>query len=155
IDGQTAEGMSSDKAVEVLTGRPGTEVKLTVLHEGSEEPETISIVRSIIDVPSVQGNIRKPDDQWDFWIDQDTKIGYVRVSNFIQSTADELKKALDELRDAGMKGLILDLRDDPGGLLSSAVEVSDLFLEKGNIVETKGRNTAPRTYTAQKGSPHE
>jgi carboxyl-terminal processing protease len=155
IDGQTAEGMSPDKAVEVLTGRPGTEVKLSVVHEGSEDPETIAITRAIIDVPSVRGDHRKPDDQWDYLLDQDKKIGYIRVTSFIQNTAEELKKALDELRDAGMKGLILDLRDDPGGLLSAAVEVSDLFLDKGEIVSTKGRNTAPRTYSAQKDSPHE
>src|SRR3954449_11295224 len=69
IDGQTAEGMSPDKAVEVLTGRPGTEVKLSVLHEGAEDHETITITRAIIDVPSVLGDQRKPDDQWDFLID--------------------------------------------------------------------------------------
>jgi carboxyl-terminal processing protease len=155
IDGQTAEGMSSDKAVEVLTGRPGTEVKLSVLHEGTEEPETLTIARAIIDVPSVLGDHRKPDDQWDFLLDNDKKIGYIRITSFIQNSADELKKALDELRDQGMKGLILDLRDDPGGLLSAAVEVSDLFLDKGEIVSTKGRNTPPKTYSAQKDSPFE
>ncbi len=117
IDGQPAEGMSPDKAVEVLTGRPGTEVKLSVLHEGSEEPEPITITRAIIDVPSVLGDQRKPDDQWDYLLDKDKKIGYIRITSFIQTTADELKKALDELKDEGMKGLILDLRDDPGGLL--------------------------------------
>src|SRR5262249_35079118 len=60
IDGKSAEGMSSDKAVEVLTGRPGTEVKLTVLHEGSEDPETITLTRAIINIPSVIGDRRKP-----------------------------------------------------------------------------------------------
>src|SRR5262249_57120786 len=107
IDGQMAEGMSPDRAVEVLTGRPGTEVKLSVLHEGSEDSETVSITRAIIDLPSVLGDHRKPDDQWDYLIDKEKKIGYIRVSSFIQNTADELKKALGELKDAGMKGLIL------------------------------------------------
>ncbi len=105
IDGQTAEGMSPDKAIEVLTGRPGTEVKLSVLHEGSEEPEPITITRAIIDVPSVLGDHRKPDDQWEFMLDKDKKIGYIRITSFIQNTADELKKALDELKEEGMKGL--------------------------------------------------
>jgi carboxyl-terminal processing protease len=155
IDGQTAEGMSPDKAVEVLTGRPGTEVKLSVLHEGSEDPEPISITRAIIEVPSILGDHRKPDDQWDFMIDKDKKIGYVRVTSFIQSTADELKKALDELKEQGMRALILDLRDDPGGLLSAAVETCDLFLGDGEIVSTKGRNTQPKTFKAQKDSPFE
>ncbi len=155
IDGATAEGMSPDKAIEVLTGRPGTEVKLSVLHEGSEDPETITITRAIIDVPSVLGDHRKPDDQWDFLLDKDKKIGYVRVTSFIQNTVEELKKALDELKEQGMKGLILDLRDDPGGLLSAAVEVSDLFLDKGEIVSTKGRNTPPKTFKAVKNSSYE
>jgi carboxyl-terminal processing protease len=155
IDGESAEGMNQDKAVEILTGRPGTEVKLSVLHEGSEEPETIAITRAIIDVPSVLGDRRLPDDQWDFLLDPEHKIGYIRISSFIQNTADELKKALGLLKDQGVKGLILDLRDDPGGLLSAAVEVSDLFLEKGEIVSTKGRNTAPKTFVAQKNSSFE
>jgi carboxyl-terminal processing protease len=155
IDGQPAEGMSPDKAVEVLTGRPGTEVKLSVLHEGSEDPEPIAITRAIIEVPSILSDRRKPDDQWDFMLDKDRKIGYIRITSFMQNTADDLKKALDELRGEGVKGLIIDLRDDPGGLLSAAVEVSDLFLDKGEIVSTKGRNTPPKSYHARKNSPYE
>ncbi len=152
IDGQSAEGMSPDRAIEVLTGRPGTEVKLGVLHEGSEEPEPVTITRAIIDVPSILGDHRKPDDQWEFMIDPDQKIGYIRISSFIQSTAEDLKKVLDQLREQGVRALILDLRDDPGGLLSAAVEVSDLFLADGEIVSTKGRNTQPKTYKAQRDS---
>jgi carboxyl-terminal processing protease len=150
IDGQSTEGMNPDKAVEVLTGRPGTEVKLTVLHEGEEKVETLKMVRAIIDVPSVLGDRRKPDDTWDFMLDHDRKIGYIRISSFIQNTTDELKKAMGELKSEGMKGLILDLRDDPGGLLASAVEISDLFVDDGRIVSTKGRNTVEKTYDAHK-----
>jgi carboxyl-terminal processing protease len=155
IDGQSAEGMSTDKASECLMGRPGTDVKLTVLHEGSEDPETISVSRAIIEVPTVVGDSRKPDDQWDLMLDKEKKIGYVRVATFSQNTADELKKALDQLREEGAKGLILDLRDDPGGLLSTAVEISDLFLDQGEIVSTKGRNTPPRHYYAEKNAAYE
>jgi carboxyl-terminal processing protease len=155
IDGQSAEGMSPDKAVDVLTGRPGTEVKLNVLHEGSEDPETITITRAIIDIPSVLGDHRKPDDHWDFMFDKDKKIGYVRVTSFMQNTVEELKNALAQLKEEGMKALILDLRDDPGGLLSAAVEVSDMFLDKGEIVSTKGRNTQPRSFSAQKDDLYE
>jgi carboxyl-terminal processing protease len=155
IDGRSAEGMTPDKAVEVLTGRPGTDVKLSVLHEGSEDPQTVTITRAIIDIPSVLGDRRKPDDRWELMIDKDKKIGYIRVAGFNEHTADELKKALDQLREEGGKGLILDLRDDPGGLLSSAVEVSDMFLEKGEIVSTKGRNILPKKYSAQKDGAFE
>lgn len=155
IDGKTTEGMTPDKAVEVLTGRPGTDVKLTVLHEETEETETVSITRSIIELPSVLGDQRRPDDQYDFMLDKDKKIGYVRITGFVQNTAEELRKALEQLREEGVKGLILDLRDDPGGLLTSAVEISDMFLEKGKVVSTEGRNTIPKTFLAQKDSPYE
>jgi carboxyl-terminal processing protease len=155
IDGVSTEGMSPDKAVDVLTGRPGTDVKLNVLHEGTEQAETISITRAIIELPSVLGDRRGANDQWEFMLDKDKKIGYVRINSFVQNTADELRKALEQLREEGAKGLILDLRDDPGGLLSAAVEISDLFLEKGKVVSTEGRNTIPKTYMAQKDSPYE
>jgi carboxyl-terminal processing protease len=150
IDGQPAEGMSPDKAAEVLMGRPGTDVKLSVLHEGSEDPEPISITRAIIEVPTVLGDRRKPNDDWDFMLDKDKKIGYLRIATFSQNTAEELKKALSQLKDEGAKGLIVDLRDDPGGLLSSAVEIADTFLDKGEIVSTKGRNTDARRYDAHR-----
>ncbi|MGC8638747.1 MAG: S41 family peptidase, partial [Isosphaeraceae bacterium] len=135
--------------------RPGTDVKLTVLHEGSEDTETVSITRAIIEVPSVLGDRRRANDEWEFMIDKDKKIGYVRISSFVQNTADELRKALEQLREEGVKGLIIDLRDDPGGLLSAAVEISDMFLEKGKVVSTEGRNTIPKSYMAQKNSPYE
>jgi len=155
IDGQSSEGMNPDKAVEVLTGRPGTQVKLQVLHEGDEKAETLSMTRAIIDVPSVLGDSRKPDDQWDFMLDKEKKIGYIRISSFIQNTTEELKKALAELKSEGMKGLVLDLRDNPGGLLGAAVEISDLFVSDGLIVSTKGRNTIGKTYEAQKEGTYE
>ncbi|OJW05823.1 MAG: peptidase S41 [Planctomycetales bacterium 71-10] len=155
IDGHSTEGMSSDKAVETLTGRPGTEVELNVLHEGAEQPTPIKLTRAIIEVPSVLGENRQKDGSWDYMLDKDKKIGYIRISNFVQSTGEDVRKALDALKDQGVKGLILDLRDDPGGLLSAAVEVSDLFLSQGDIVSTKGRNTIPKSYVAQQDSPFE
>ncbi len=126
-----------------------------MLHEGSEDPETIEITRAIIELPTVLGDRRKPNDQWDFMLDKDKKIGYIRITRFSQNTADELKKALAQISDEGAKGLILDLRDDPGGLLSAAVDVSDIFLNNGEIVSTKGRNTAPKKYDARRDSPYE
>ena len=108
IDGKSAEGMSSDKAVEVLTGRPGTDVKLTVLHEGSEDPETVTLTRAIINIPSVIGDRRKPNDQWDLLIDKDKKIGYIRVTGFNEHTAEELQKAARATQGRRRKG------SDPG-----------------------------------------
>ena len=150
IDGVSTEGLTIDKAVDALQGQPGTPVKLNILHEGAEKPEVITVTRAIIEVPSVMGDRRKPNDEWDFMLDKDKKIGYIRITNFIQDTTDHVKDALDELEKEGMKGLILDLRDDPGGLLSAAVEISDLFVEEGKIVSTRGRNTAEKTFEAHK-----
>jgi carboxyl-terminal processing protease len=155
IDGKTTEGLIPDKAVEVLQGRPGTQVALKVLHEGIEKAETLTITRAIIDLPSVLGDARKPDDSWDFLIDHDRKIGYIRLTSFIQNTTEELKKALAELKGQGLQALILDLRDNPGGLLTSAVEVSDLFVSEGRIVSTKGRNTREKIFEAEKEGTYE
>jgi len=141
IDGSSTEGLSIEKAVELLQGQPGTPVKLNVLHEGADKPEVITLTRAIIEIPSVMGDRRKPNDEWDFMLDKDKKIGYIRISSFIQNTTEELKKALAELKAEGMKGLILDLRDDPGGLLSSAVEKSPTSSSR------TGRSSAPRGGT--------
>jgi carboxyl-terminal processing protease len=125
------------------------------LHENEEKTEKLTMNRAIIDVPSVLGDARKPDDSWDFMYDKEKKIGYVRISSFIQNTTDELKKALQELKAEGMRGLIVDLRDNPGGLLGAAVEISDLFVTDGLIVSTKGRNTVTKSYEAEKEGTYE
>jgi carboxyl-terminal processing protease len=150
VDGQSTEGMTREKANEVLQGQPGTPVKLSVLHEGGAKPDYVTVTRAIIDVPSVLGDARKPDNTWDFMLDKEKRIGYLRVTGFTSTTIDDLKKALEELKEQGMKALIVDLRDDPGGLLNVAVEMSDLFLEDGLIVTTKGRNQRDQPYRAVK-----
>ncbi len=149
IDGNSTEGLSIDKAIEFLQGQPGAPVKLHVLHDGADKAETLTLNRAIIEVPSVMGDKRKPNDEWDFMLDPDKKIGYIRITNFIQNTVDEVKAAMKELDAQGVKGLVLDLRDDPGGLLSAAVEISDLFVEDGKIVSTRGRNTAEKSFEAR------
>ena len=155
IDGKSTEGIRIDQAVKQLKGEAGTQVTLTILHPGSTSKETMTITREWVHVETILGDHRKSDDRWDFMLDHDKHIGYIRISAFSRDTAQDLKKALAELQQEGLKGLILDLRFNPGGLLNSAIEVSDLFIAEGPIVSTKGRNTAERVWKAQKDGTFE
>src|SRR5262245_43183153 len=150
INGKTTEKMTVDDAVKVLKGKEGEEVTIGVIHAGKTEIEHLKMPRAKIHVATVQGDSYETDGTWNFMIDTEKKIGYVRLSAFSRNTASELKKALTDLTAQGMKGLILDLRFNPGGLLTSAVEIADLFLEEGKIVSTKGRNTEERVQWAKK-----
>lgn len=151
INDKSTEKMTIDDAVKVLKGKIGDEVKIGVLHRGSANVEQLRMKREMIQMPSVMGDTYKPDDSWNFMLDPEKKIGYIRMtSGFGRNTAKELKNALTELTGQGMKGLILDLRFNPGGLLNVATEVADLFLEEGKIVTTKGRNTEERPVFARK-----
>jgi len=128
IEGETTYDFSSRDAVKLLRGKPGTKVNITIDRPGEENPLPFTITRDIIKIESVPYAFMMED------------IGYVRVQNFARTTKDELRAKLDELTDAGMRGLILDLRFNPGGLLDAAQGVSELFLPKDDlIVFTKGR----------------
>ena len=150
IEGKTTEGMTIDQAVRILKGKAGETVNITILHPQAGKEEKVSITRAIIHVPTVLGDTYKADDSWNYMLDGTTKIGYVRITSFGRDTARELRTALEELTKNGMKGLVLDLRFNPGGLLNVATEISDLFLEEGKIVSTKGRNTPEKTWNAKK-----
>jgi carboxyl-terminal processing protease len=129
INDELTNDMTLSDAVKRIRGPKGTELKLTVSREGSEKPLDFSITRDVIPLRSVRSYRISPD------------IGYVRISNFQSKTEEDLKSALRELESGeGLKGLILDLRNNPGGLLDQAIKVSDLFLDKGLIVSTKGRD---------------
>lgn len=128
IEGESTVGWSSDDAVEKLRGDPGTDVKITVTREGLEDSLRYTVTRQIINVPSITySNIYDG-------------VAYVRISRFAEDTAYNLDRILNDFEKSGIKGLILDLRSNPGGLLESARSVSDLFLDKGQIiVSTKSR----------------
>ncbi len=138
----------------MIQGEPGTEVTLTVLHEGQKKPVDMKLTRAEIKVESVLGDTRKQ--EWDFWVDPATKIAYVRLVAFTETTVDELTRTVDSLQRAGMRGLVLDLRNNPGGLLRAAVEVSSMFLPEGKtVVTTKGRNMATEeAYKAHQRNPN-
>ena len=128
IDDESVRGMSLSDAVSRMRGEKGSDITLTILREGEDQPKEITITRDIIQVQSVRSETLEDG------------YGYVRISNFQQRTARDLVRAVEELQDTGdLKGLVLDLRNNPGGILNGAVGVSDAFLEDGLIVYTEGR----------------
>ncbi|HID22368.1 MAG TPA: S41 family peptidase, partial [Planctomycetaceae bacterium] len=150
IEGESTEGMSLSDAVKRLKGKPGEKVTIGVLHEGAKDIEQITIVRDVIHVPTVLGDKYNPDGSWNFWVDPERKIAYVRLTHFGRHSAEELRRVLKDLLAAGMRALILDLRFNPGGLLSQAVKIADLFISEGTIVSTHGRNSPKRVWRARK-----
>jgi len=150
VEGYDTENMPLSRAVELMKGPPGETVSIKVRHLSATEDEVISMERAIISVKSVLGDKWSKNGSWDFLVDDEQKIGYVRLTQFGRKSAEELAAAIDALQKQGMKGLVLDLRFNPGGLLSQAVKISDLFIDSGTIVSTEGKNTAKRTFSATK-----
>lgn len=149
IDDDSAQGMSLKDAVGLLRGKPGNPVTLTVLHEGEEKPSEVKIVREKIQVDTVLGDTRNADGSWNFFLEGHDHIGYVRISSFTDKTFTEMQHALQWLTEHHVRGLVLDLRDDPGGYLDAAVDVCDLLIPGGVIVTTRRRDgRISRSYTA-------
>jgi carboxyl-terminal processing protease len=150
IDGESSEGITLNQAVRKITGPRGTKVVLGILHPWEEYPREIALTRDTIVIQSVKGLRMGEDHKWRYFVDPAHQIGYIRLTSFTEEMVSELREVLEELRSAGVKGLIIDLRFNPGGTLSSAVQAADLFLSKGQIVSTKGRNTPPRHELANR-----
>ncbi len=130
LDEMPVKGMALNDAVKSMRGKPGTDITLTIVRDGEDAPLKIVITRAIIKVKSVRSRTLEPG------------LGYLRVSQFQAHTGEDMRKALEKLKSDNnnqLNGLILDLRNNPGGVLGAAVAVSDLFLEKGLIVYTEGR----------------
>jgi carboxyl-terminal processing protease len=130
LDDTPVKGMTLGEAVKVMRGKPGSEIELTIVREGLDKPLKINITRDIIKVKSVKARMLEPG------------YGYLRISQFQSKTAENLVDAIHELKKENggpLKGMVLDLRNNPGGVLNGAVAVSDAFLEKGMIVYTEGR----------------
>jgi len=146
INGESTRGMSLQQAVDKLTGEAGTDVTIRVRHETGGE-EDITVTRQMIDVKTVRGFERGADREFDYVLDEENGIGYARVRQFSEKTAEELSKALNTMKEAEVEGLVLDLRFNSGGLLESAVTVSDMFLKPNqDIVSIKGRTVPERTH---------
>ena len=142
VDGKSTDNLDSTKVADMLKGPKGTPVTIQVAREGEEAPLTFNIVRDEINRKSVpDAFLIKPN------------IGYVKVEQFIETTSHELEDALKNMDEDHLKGLIIDLRGNPGGLLNEAVAIGDPLLPKGDvIVSHKGRASAERVYTARNGN---
>ncbi len=140
IDGDSTDGLALEDAVKKLRGDPGTEVKIKIFRPKTQLVKEFTLERAIINVPSIKDARML-----------DGGIGYVRMLQFGESTADDLQAELDKLEGQGLRAFVLDLRSNPGGLLTSAVDVSQKFLKRGDlIVFTRGRdNRMERSYRAR------
>nr|WP_276570135.1 S41 family peptidase [Thiocystis violacea] len=130
IDEKPVKGLALNEAVKLMRGKPGTKIELTILRGTDQKPFEVVIERAVIQVASVKSRMLEPG------------FGYLRLTHFQAHTTEDMLKALDELKQANagdLKGLVLDLRNNPGGVLNSAVGVSDAFLTEGLIVYTEGR----------------
>ncbi len=156
VDDKAVEKLRADEVRGMIKGKPGTTIKLTIAREGDKEPREFVLKRAMIEIHPVKGFARTAADpaKWDWFADPAAKVAFIRLVGFSEKTDKELKEAVAEAEKQGATALILDLRDNPGGLLSQAVAVSDLFLTEGTIVATGDRrgeaNKPPRrTYTAK------
>lgn len=150
VNGQSVDGIRIPELIKRITGPIGSEVKLTLRHLTGEEVE-LTMTRQEVVIPAVKGYGRKADNNWDWYVCDDPKIAYVRITQFTPDVAQKLREALEPLMDAGMRGLILDLRFNPGGRLDQARDVVNLFIDHGVIVSTKGLHRPEEVYTAKEG----
>ncbi len=157
----STKGMKTEDAVTLILGAPDSPVSLMVQREGLKEPKEFKIFRNFVMVETVHGVQRDKNADWTFYLDEKNKIGYVHVTQFIAIDLDEdgreefgtvtdLKKAIAQLKKTGLNGLIIDLRENPGGYLSSAWHLCELFIDRGEkVVTVKPRAGAVREYKAE------
>jgi C-terminal peptidase prc len=150
------KGMSTEDAVKKIKGPKGTKVKLIVEREGEDKPLEFNLIRGSVEMETVLGHKRNPDDSWDYVIDPANQICYIRLTQFQENSARDIEKVLKELNSqmqklhkTGIRGFILDLRFNPGGLLDQAVRICDLFVDDGVIVTIKPRVGPETSYMAK------
>ncbi len=153
VEGRAVQGMNLEEASRLMRGKPGTTVRLQVRPFGTNELREIVLTRQMIKVSTLLGDRRRPDGSWEYILEepQQPKLGYIRIASFAPDTAQELDTLLGSLLTQGVEGLILDLRNDPGGLLGPAVAICDLFISSGTIVTTRGRGGSIRSVFQASG----
>ncbi|MGA2678117.1 MAG: S41 family peptidase [Sedimentisphaerales bacterium] len=154
VDGMPTKDVPLSCVVSRIKGPAGTKVTLTIRRNGKGQTRDITLTRAKIVVPTLRGLQRTGEGKWLRMVDEQDKIGYVRLTSFAETTASDTEAALKSLEDAGMRGLILDLRFNPGGYFDSAVAVADEFLDDGLIVITRSRFGTPEYKTARSRGTH-
>jgi len=147
----TTQGMRTDTAVQHILGKAGTKVRLTVQREGASQPLEFELSRGLVEVETVLGAKRKEDDSWDYYIDPDSKIAYIQLTQFAPGSYRDMENAMRRLEKTGIKGLVFDMRNNPGGLLISAVEIADMFIDDGLIVTIRPRVGEEQPYGGKPG----
>ena len=150
VSGQVTADLTVGEASDLIMGEPGTQVTLIVKHEQSDELNEIILTRAKIEVSPVMGVRRQKEhpEQWDYMLDSENKIGLIRLIQFSDNSTKEVVAAIEQLKKEGVKALILDMRDNPGGLLNQAEDIVNLFISDGIIVSTRDRNGNIRNRTA-------
>lgn len=149
IDGSKTDNMPLTKGVELIGGKPGTSVRLTVFRPGTEETFDKTVTRGLVIVRTVRGWARNSEWDWDYLIDDKDRIGYIRISSFEGQTEEQFDQIVrDLLHQHHMRGLVLDLRDNPGGLLPVVVSIANRFIKEGRIVSTKRRIGPEQAFIA-------
>jgi len=154
VDGMPTKDIPLSCAVGRIKGPAGTKVTLTIRRNGQEKTRDITLTRAKIVVPTLRGWQRGGEGKWQNMVDEASKIGYIRLTSFSETTAADVEASLKSLEAAGMRGLILDLRFNPGGFFDSSVDVTDEFLDDGLIVITRSRFGVPSYATAHKKGTH-
>ncbi len=148
INGRDVEGLSIFDVNELLGGKPGTAVRVSVLHPGRTEPEDMTLVREPVTLRTVRGYRRSESGSWSYLIDPQSRIAYVRVGGFHENTMADFDRVLRRVLSRGSAGLIIDLRFNPGGLMDQAVALVDRFVSEGTILSTVTRHRAVDEYRA-------
>jgi carboxyl-terminal processing protease len=154
IDDHDTEDMSLEDSVTLMRGPEGSPVTLVIQHADDETPITLVLRRAKIPIESVLGDTRDAEGVWDYHLEENRRIGYIRIGNFGEQTTEEFRGALNTFKEPGseIEALIIDLRNNPGGLLNAARDICDLFLDGGVIVTTRGRgDVVTGQYTATAG----
>ena len=150
VDGHPTEKVGMDKLIRMIMGEKGTRVVLSIKRPGLIKPKDIAIIRAEIRIRTVKGWRRiLPDGEWDYLVDPDNGIAYIRVTQFSEQTMPEMTEVLAKLREDGVRSLIVDLRFNPGGILQAATAMADEFIDDGLLVYTRGRVTPRRESRAK------